>query len=69
MAKRLHRASPKTGRRMSLRKIGAALAEAGHLNERVGYFALTSAFGPSRTSRDVRFEFRKAFRSDITNRC
>ena len=34
MAKRLHRASPKTGKRMSLRKIAAALAEAGHLNER-----------------------------------
>ena len=34
LAKRLHRASPKTGRRMSLRKIAAALAEAGHLNER-----------------------------------
>ena len=30
---------------------------------RLGYFALTSAFGPSRTSRDVRIEFRKAFRS------
>ena len=28
------RASPKTGKRMSLRKIAAALAEAGHLNER-----------------------------------
>ena len=34
LAKRLHRASPKTGRRMSLRKIGAALTAAGHLNER-----------------------------------
>ena len=34
LAKRLHRASPKTGKRMSLRKIAAALAEAGHLNER-----------------------------------
>jgi hypothetical protein len=33
LAKRLHRASPKTGQRMSLRKIAAALAEAGHLNE------------------------------------
>ena len=32
-AKKLHRASPKTGKRMSLRKISAALAEAGHLNE------------------------------------
>ena len=29
LAKRLHRASPKTGKRMSLRKIAAALAEAG----------------------------------------
>lgn len=34
LAKKLHRASPKTGKRMSLRKISAALAEAGHLNER-----------------------------------
>jgi DNA invertase Pin-like site-specific DNA recombinase len=34
LAKRLYRASPKTGKRMSLRKIAAALAEAGHLNER-----------------------------------
>ena len=33
MAKKLHRASPKTGKRMSLRKISAALAEAGHINE------------------------------------
>jgi DNA invertase Pin-like site-specific DNA recombinase len=33
MAKRLHRASPKTGERMSLAKISAALAKAGHLNE------------------------------------
>jgi DNA invertase Pin-like site-specific DNA recombinase len=33
LAKRLHRQSPKTGKRMSLRKISAALAEAGHLNE------------------------------------
>jgi hypothetical protein len=33
MAKRLHRASPKTGKRMSLRKISAELAAAGHLNE------------------------------------
>ena len=34
LAKRLHRASPKTGKRMSLRKIAAALTQAGHLNER-----------------------------------
>ena len=34
LAKRLHRASPKTGKRMSLRKIASALTEAGHLNER-----------------------------------
>jgi DNA invertase Pin-like site-specific DNA recombinase len=34
MAKRLHRASPKTGKRMSLRKISDELAAAGHLNER-----------------------------------
>ncbi|MES0403929.1 MAG: hypothetical protein ABUJ93_10560 [Hyphomicrobium sp.] len=34
LAKRLHRASPKTGKRMSLRKISRTLEEAGHLNER-----------------------------------
>lgn len=33
-AKRLRRASPKTGERLSLRQISAKLAEAGHLNER-----------------------------------
>jgi DNA invertase Pin-like site-specific DNA recombinase len=33
-AKRLHRASPKTGERRSLRKIAAELAASGHLNER-----------------------------------
>ena len=32
MAKRLHRANPKTGERMSLRKIAAELAAAGHVN-------------------------------------
>ena len=31
---RLHLASAKTGKRMSLRKIGRTLEEAGHLNER-----------------------------------
>ncbi len=34
LAKRLRRASPKTGERMGLRKISSALADAGHLNER-----------------------------------
>ena len=34
MAKRLHRANPKTGKRLSLQKISDALAKAGHLNER-----------------------------------
>jgi len=34
LAKRLRRASPKTGERMSLRKISAELATAGHVNER-----------------------------------
>ncbi len=34
LAKKLHRASPKTGKRMSLRKISQALEDAGHLNER-----------------------------------
>jgi hypothetical protein len=33
LAKKLHRASPKTGKRMSLRKISAKLKESGHLNE------------------------------------
>lgn len=33
-AKRLHRASPKTGDRRSLRQISAELAKLGHLNER-----------------------------------
>jgi DNA invertase Pin-like site-specific DNA recombinase len=32
LAKRLHRASPKTGQRMSLRKIAEALKAAGHIN-------------------------------------
>jgi hypothetical protein len=34
LAKKLRRANPKTGQRMSLRKIAAELAAAGHLNER-----------------------------------
>jgi DNA invertase Pin-like site-specific DNA recombinase len=34
LARKLRRANPKTGRRLSLRKVSAALAEAGHLNER-----------------------------------
>jgi DNA invertase Pin-like site-specific DNA recombinase len=34
LAKCLHRASPKTGERMSLRRISAELKAAGHLNER-----------------------------------
>jgi DNA invertase Pin-like site-specific DNA recombinase len=34
MAKRLRRANPKTGQRLSLRKISAELAVAGYLNER-----------------------------------
>jgi DNA invertase Pin-like site-specific DNA recombinase len=33
-AKKLRRANPKTGKRLSLRRVSAALAEAGHLNER-----------------------------------
>ncbi len=33
-AKKLRRTNPKTGRRLSLRRVSAALAEAGHLNER-----------------------------------
>jgi hypothetical protein len=34
MARRLRRASPKTGERRSLRKISAELEKAGYLNER-----------------------------------
>jgi hypothetical protein len=34
LAKKLHRLDPKTGKRMSLRKISAALADVGHFNER-----------------------------------
>ena len=34
LAKRLHRASPKTGKRRSLREVATELARAGHLNER-----------------------------------
>jgi hypothetical protein len=34
LAKRLRRASPKTGERISMRKISAELAAAGHVNER-----------------------------------
>jgi len=34
LAKRLHRASPKTGKRRSLREIAAELARSGHMNER-----------------------------------
>jgi hypothetical protein len=34
MAKRLRRASPKTGDRLSYREIAAKLEAAGHLNER-----------------------------------
>ena len=33
MAKGLHRASPKTGERMSLRRISAELKAAGYVNE------------------------------------
>jgi hypothetical protein len=33
LAKRLHRASPKTGERMSLRRISAELKAAGYVNE------------------------------------
>jgi hypothetical protein len=38
MAKRLYRANPKTSKRLSLRKISARLAEAGHFNERAQPF-------------------------------
>lgn len=38
LAKRLRRASPKTGERMSLREISGKLAEAGHVNEAGRHF-------------------------------
>jgi hypothetical protein len=34
LAKRLRRASPKTGERLSFREISARLADSGHMNER-----------------------------------
>jgi len=39
LAKKLRRANPKTGSRLSLRRVSAVLAEAGHLNERGRPFA------------------------------
>jgi len=42
MAKRLRRASPKTGERRSLREIAAELEAAGHLNERGARYSPTS---------------------------
>lgn len=42
LAKRLYRASPKTGKRRSLREIAAELAKAGHLNERGKPYAAQS---------------------------
>ena len=38
LAKRLRRASPKSGERRSLRKVAALLATAGHVNEIGGQF-------------------------------
>jgi DNA invertase Pin-like site-specific DNA recombinase len=42
LAKRLHRASPKTGKRRSLREIAAELARAGYINERGKPYAALS---------------------------
>jgi hypothetical protein len=42
LAKRLRRASSKTGRRRSLREIAAELARVGHLNERGQPYAAQS---------------------------
>jgi hypothetical protein len=42
LAKRLYRASPKTGKRRSLREIAAELAQVGHLNERGKPYAAQS---------------------------
>ncbi len=56
LAKKLHRASPKTGKRMSLRRVSAKLAEAGHLNERGKAFNPRSikAMGSDNDVRPVR---------------
>src|SRR4051812_17686909 len=45
LARRLRRASPKTGKRRSLREIAAELASAGHLNERGQRYAPQSVKG------------------------
>jgi len=42
LAKRLHRASPKTGKRRSLREVAAELARIGHVNERGKPYAAQS---------------------------
>src|SRR3954447_25193078 len=42
LVKRLYRASPKTGKRRSLREIAAELAQIGHLNERSKPYAAQS---------------------------
>ncbi len=42
MARRLYRASPRTGRRRSLREIAAKLANAGYLNSKGGIYAAQS---------------------------
>jgi DNA invertase Pin-like site-specific DNA recombinase len=42
LAKRLRRASPKTGKRRSLREIAAELTQAGHMNERGAPYAAQS---------------------------
>ena len=47
LAKRLRRASPVTGKRMSLRKISAELAKAGHLNEQGRPYNPKSVLGRS----------------------
>jgi hypothetical protein len=42
LVEQLHRASPKTGKRRSLREIGDTLAAASHLNERGKPYAAQS---------------------------
>ena len=42
LAKRLRRASPKTGKRRSMPEIAAELAQVGHLNERGKPYAAQS---------------------------
>jgi DNA invertase Pin-like site-specific DNA recombinase len=54
LAKRLRRANPKTGRRLSFREISAKLEEAGHLNERGQPFKSAERAGHGRGTATAR---------------